>query len=162
MKENTRQNLFVCSTDRHRHGGHTWAVCDALNPDEQHLETHNIRVYLMALNGPPSFKRRFHIITHLKQGHGAADSKGLAERWHCTTFKRFWSCEFCICCFPTLADRLRHIDKEHFTRHDSIGDWSPTKVICGLLSQPDVNKAWQRLVDSLVSPTQALAGAGRI
>jgi hypothetical protein len=57
---------------------------------------------------------------------------------------------------------LRHIDKEHFTRHDSIGDWSPTKVICGLLSQPDVNKAWQRLVDSLVSPTQALAGAGRI
>lgn len=80
--EKEHKTKFVCLLNgptQTFQGGHTCAFCDALNPDEQHLETHKIRACLIASNGPPSFERRHDMITHLKQGHGAADSKGLAE-----------------------------------------------------------------------------------
>ena len=123
--------------------------CGTISPDKEHLEKHNIRSCTSKTNDTKSFKRRYDIIAHVEQVHGALDGKELAEKWRCSAAKQAWSCGFCICYFTTFSDRLKHLDKEHFTEHRQIQDWSLTNVIHGLLLQPGVGEAWQKLVDSL-------------
>ena len=94
--------------------------CNILRPDKEHLEKHNIRSCTSEPNGTKSFKRRYDIIAHVEQIHGALDGKMLAEKWRCSTTKQAWSCGFCICYFPTFSDRLKHLDKDHFTGHRQV------------------------------------------
>ncbi len=123
--------------------------CGILSPDKEYLEKHNIRSCTSETNGTKSFKRRYDIIAHVEQAHGALDGKKLAEKWRCSETKKAWSCGFCVFYFPTFSERLKHLDKEHFTKHQHVHDWSLTNVIHGLLLQPGVREAWQKLVDLL-------------
>ena len=123
--------------------------CGILRPDKEHLEKHNIRSCTSETKGTKSFKRRYDIIAHVEQAHGALDGKKLAEKWRCSETKQAWSCGFCVYYFPTFSDRLKHLDKEHFTERQQVHDWSLTNVIHGLLLQPGVREAWQKLVDLL-------------
>ena len=122
--------------------------CGILRPDKEHLEKRNIRSCTSEPNGTKAFKRRYDIIAHMEQIHGALDGKMLAEKWRCSTTKQAWSCGFCICYFPTFSDRLKHLDEDHF-KHGQVQGWSLTNVIHGLLLQPGVREAWQKPVESL-------------
>lgn len=71
-------------------GGAECCFCGALNPDNDHLETHNVGACVAA--GPPSFKRRYDMISHLEHDHRVSDGKALAEKWKYTPLKQAWSC----------------------------------------------------------------------
>lgn len=97
-------------------------------------------------------KRRDIMVNHLNKSHGVTDAhhgRGLADQWRHTVKKQAWSCGFCIKLFLAFQDRLRHVDIEHFKRHQSIHDWDLNKVILGLLQQPKMEKAWETRTASL-------------
>lgn len=82
---------------------------------------------------------------HLSKCHGVHDLvRGctLAKNWLRGSGRRFWSCGLCVSLFPSLQERLKHLDIEHFRRHQSVVGWSVTNVIYGLLKQPGVCEAW--------------------
>ena len=97
-------------------------------------------------------KRRDIMVNHLNKSHGAIEAhrgRELAEEWRHTVKKQAWSCGFCITPFLTFQDRLKHVDIEHFRRHQSIHEWDLNKVILGLLQQPKMEKAWKTRAASL-------------
>lgn len=101
---------------------------------------------------PFTCKRRDIMVNHLNRLHGVLDTqrgRDLADQWRHTMKKQAWSCGFCISFFSTFQDRLKHIDNEHFRKHQSIDDWDPNKVILGLLQQPKMEKIWKTRMASL-------------
>lgn len=91
-------------------------------------------------------KRRDIMVNHLNKSHGITETqegRDLADQWRHTLKKQAWSCGFCISLFLTFQDRLKHVDVEHFRRHQSIHEWDLNKVILGLLQQPKMQKVWQ-------------------
>lgn len=94
-------------------------------------------------------KRREHMVTHLNRNHGihnVAQARILADQWRRTTGKQSWSCGFCICLFTDFAERLKHIGKEHYEQNQTYDEWDTTKVIRGLLLQPEVQRAWESIL----------------
>ena len=71
------------------------------------------------------------------------DGKIIADKWKETTKKKAWSCGFCGHFLPTFGDRLKHI-AAHFQRGQTLDEWSTTKEVEGLLSQPGMVKAWEK------------------
>lgn len=128
-------------------GGWRCVLCGALNQDDSHHLVHNIAPCVIA-EDRPSFKRRYEMVWHLKDVHGTTDGICVAEKWRCETSKNAWSCGFCIHLFSSLQDRLKHIGAKHFENGQSINDWNFTMVIQGLLLQPEIQEAWQRLLES--------------
>ena len=101
---------------------------------------------------PFTCKRRDIMVNHLNRMHGVLETqrgRDLADQWRHTVKKQAWSCGFCIALFSTFQDRLKHIDTEHFRRHQSIHEWDPNKVILGLLQQPKMEKTWKTRTASL-------------
>lgn len=101
---------------------------------------------------PFTCKRRDIMVNHLNRSHGVHETqrgRDLADQWRHTMKKQAWSCGFCIGHFSTFQDRLKHIDNEHFRRHQSIHEWDPNKVILGLLQQPKMEKIWKMRMASL-------------
>lgn len=91
-------------------------------------------------------KRRDIMVNHLYKSHGIVEAhhgRDLADRWRHTVKKQAWSCGFCISTFLTFQDRLKHVDIEHFRKHQSIHEWDLNKVILGLLQQPRMETAWK-------------------
>lgn len=137
---------YTCTPDGGRGKtptGTKCVICGTLEPDEQHALEHNT-----AQTCHYTCKRRDHMTKHLTKCHGVLDSaqaRALAKAWLRASGRRFWSCGLCVCDkpFTNLQERLRHIDLEHFRKHHSIQDWDATKVILGLLRQPDVSEAWK-------------------
>ena len=123
------------------------AYCGAQNPDTPHLASHNDRACSTS-SGRTAFKRRYEMVAHLKQQHGATDTKSLAERWRHMRPKKAWSCGFCIKYFSNLGEQLKHLDQNHFRMHQHVSLWDNTKVIQGLLLQPLVYEAWHNLMST--------------
>lgn len=101
---------------------------------------------------PFTCKRRDIMVNHLNRSHGVLETqqgRDLADQWRHTLKKQAWSCGFCVALFSTFQDRLKHIDTEHFRRHQSIHEWDPNKVILGLLQQPKMEKIWKTKMASL-------------
>ena len=101
---------------------------------------------------PFTCKRRDIMVNHLNKSHGvleAQQGRDLADQWRHTMKKQAWSCGFCISLFSTFQDRLKHVDIEHFRRHQSIHEWDSNKVILGLLQHPKMEKAWKTRTASL-------------
>ena len=97
-------------------------------------------------------KRRDLMVNHLNRSHGIIETnraRALADQWRHTAKKQAWACGFCSSLFLTFPDRLKHIDVEHFRRHQSIHEWDLNKVVLGLLQQPRVEKAWKIKMASL-------------
>lgn len=63
--------------------------------------------------------------------------------------KQAWSCGFCSSLFYTFQDRLKHVDIEHFRKHQSFNEWDLNKVILGLLQQPKMQRTWKTRAASL-------------
>ena len=97
-------------------------------------------------------KRRDIMVNHLNKSHGIFEThqaRDLADKWRHTVKKQAWACGFCSSLFLSFQDRLKHIDVEHFRRHQSIHEWDLNKVVLGLLQQPRMEKAWKKKIASL-------------
>ena len=96
-------------------------------------------------------RRRGLMVDHLSRDHAKHDktqARSMAESWRVNSGKQAWSCGFCARAFSAFADRLKHIDNEHFKMDHDVRNWDRTKVISGLLLQPGVKEAWENLVAS--------------
>ena len=117
------------------------AICRTRDPDEIHLNKHNI-----GLCGNPFSKhvckRRIDLVKHLNVDHGVPNGQRLAEDWKRAPDKKAWACGFCVSYFPQFMDRINHIHTEHYTRGEHIRSWDPVKVIQGLLCQPRLSDTW--------------------
>lgn len=94
-------------------------------------------------------KRRDHMVTHLNRHHEihkVAQARILADQWRRTTGKKFWSCGFCIRLFTGFTERLKHIGSEHYEQNQTYDEWDTTKLIRGLLLQPEVQRAWESIL----------------
>lgn len=115
-------------------------LCNAPDPDEQHSSTHDVHECQYTC------KRRGQLTKHLNTCHGVSNialGRTLADQWLRSIGRQFWSCGFCINLFSNLLERLKHIDAEHFRRHQSSSEWDMTNVISGLLRQPGVYEAFK-------------------
>ena len=128
--------------------GRKCVLCGALDQEDSHSLAHNVAPCVDAVDGP-SFKRRYDMVKHLKGNHGITNGGRIADKWRLKSPKKAWSCGFCIQLFPSLEGRLKHIGTQHFGRGQSIAEWDFTKVIQGLLLQPEIREAWQHLLDLL-------------
>ncbi len=130
------------------------AFCGILNPVDGHLLEHNAQA---CLQGPPasySSKRRHELVNHLSKIHSIhikSQGEAIAMKWKHTVEKQAWSCGFCGFTFITFNDRLSHIATQHFERGQTIGEWSSTRVIQGLLRQTGMIKAWEEKLASLAT-----------
>ncbi len=125
--------------------GRRCVLCGAINQDDSHLLAHDIAPCVKAADRP-SYKRRYEMVRHLEDVHHiTAGGKLIANKWRCESFKKAWSCGFCIELFLSRQLYLKHIGTKHFEKGQSIHDWDFTKVILGLLLQPGIQEAWQRL-----------------
>ena len=105
----------------------------------------------MQTHGPCKFtcKRRDHMVSHLNKNHKiheVVQARDLADQWRRTTGKKFWSCGFCIRLFTSFAERLKHIGREHYEQNQTYDEWDTTKLIRGLLLQPEVQRAWESIL----------------
>ena len=124
--------------------GRRCVLCGAIDQDDSHLSAHNIAPCVEAADRP-AYKRRYAMVAHLKEAHHVPSGGIIADKWRCKSSKKSWSCGFCIQLFPSLQARLKHIGTKHFEKGQSISDWDFTKVILGLLLQPEIQEAWQHL-----------------
>ena len=89
------------------------------------------------------------MVSHLNKKHEihkVAQARILADQWRRTTGKRFWSCGFCIRLFTSFAERLKHIGRDHYERNQTYDEWDTTRLIRGLLLQPEVQRAWESIL----------------
>ena len=93
------------------------------------------------------FKRKSDLLRHLKR-HGDLHNTGQANSWLQRKQNKFYACGFCIALFGTSAVYLNHIDQQHYRYHETLEHWDGNKVILGLLQQPLVREAWQRILAS--------------
>ena len=125
--------------------GRRCVLCGALNQTDSHLLAHNTAPCIEAADRP-SFKRRYDMVSHLKYTHDVTtNGRCIADKWRLESSKKAWSCGFCINFFPTHQVYLKHVGTEHFEKGQNINDWDFTKVILGLLLQPEIREAWQHL-----------------
>lgn len=115
--------------------------CGITLPNQDHLNAHSIQ---QCLARPRNYTRKANLIKHL-EAHGATNGIALAEEWRITFKKSYFSCGFCVAIFDTINDQLNHIDVDHFRRSEDIFNWDVTKVIKGLLLQPEVDMAWRNV-----------------
>ena len=147
----------ICGSQRSYQNHYDW---------KKHEKEHEAKYTCMAgnsQNAPPiinektethrvcsfSCKRRDHMVTHLNRRHeihNVAQARLFADQWRCTSGKMFWSCGFCIRLFTGLAERLKHIGSEHYEQNQTYDEWDTTKLIRGLLLQPEVQRAWESIL----------------
>ena len=126
-------------------GGSKCILCGHLNPSENHLRAHKTQKCGEGAQGSFSCKRRTDLVKHLKKCHGVQEKtlgEAIADKWKETAKKQAWSCGFCSHLFRTFGDRLKHI-ATHFERGQTLDEWDVTKVMKGLLSQPEMVNAWK-------------------
>ena len=128
--------------------GDACVFCGKSGPDEEHFREHNVGPCRSASKGSTAFKRRRDMVSHLRDKHACTNSKALAEKWQSRSQKQAWSCGFCIALFTSLRERHKHIGMEHFGKLQSLRAWSSTKVIEGLLLQPEIREAWRAHLDT--------------
>ena len=146
MKEHeTRYPCMPHGHERHTARGPECVLCGMLNPNEKHYNSHKILPCSIKTLAARSYKRKLHLINHLK-AHGVPDGSILAEQWRDTLDKKYFSCGFCIAYFHSHADQLNHIDSKHYKNHQHISDWEPSKIILGLLLQPGIRESWREML----------------
>lgn len=147
--EKEHEYTYMCTPDGWlivTGSGTECVICGVRDPDEQHAMEHNAQACSFRS------KRREHMTKHLSKCHGVCDiARGctLAKNWLRGSGRQFWSCGLCVSLFPSLQERLKHIDVEHFRRDQSVMGWNATNVIYGLLKQPGVCEAWEAQMTSL-------------
>lgn len=87
------------------------------------------------------------LVSHLERRHGATDGHRLAKVWRTNkTKKKYYACGFCVCYFHTLKEQLNHIEMQHWSRFQGLGEWKSNNVILSLVRQPGVLEEWKQLL----------------
>ena len=60
--------------------------------------------------------------------------------------KKYHACGLCVSCFGSFTELVNHIDDKHWKFAEDISHWDRNKVIRGLLSRPEVNDCWRRIL----------------
>ena len=139
--EKEHETQFICmpfGPVEYENGSSYCTLCGIPNPNQRHLEGHKMGD--CTPQRPRAFTRKSLFVDHLKS-HGIKAGGILAERWRRPTEKKAFSCGFYVELFPTIVDRLNHIDDAHYKNHEHIHDWDANKVIEGLLRQSGVNES---------------------
>lgn len=146
-KETHEEHLYPCMpegateiTER----GTLCAICKTREPDEFHLDEHNVTLCIGSHSPIRVYKRRIDLVNHLKLRHGASNGQDLAENWKRAPDKKAWACGFCVEFLPGFVDRINHIYAKHYTQGADMHSWDPAKVIHGLLRQPCLEDTWSK------------------
>ena len=144
------------SLERHQH----WClICENRRPFltcdgwKRHMNEHETKYHCLVCEpqkGPndtnaPSFTRKSTLLNHLKR-HGNLNYTVQVDSWRQTQRNKFYACGFCMALFGTSPEYLNHIDQQHYRYHETLEHWDGNKVILGLLQQPLVREAWQRIL----------------
>lgn len=126
-----------------RGSGPECSICKTPNPDESHINMHQLAPCLSKPLSGREFKRRGDLVSHLRS-HGVTDGSGLglAEQWKRTSDRKAWACGFCVRIFFQRMDRINHIYNQHWSNGATISSWNPSLVIQGLLLQPLLSSRW--------------------
>ncbi len=133
---------LICTMPRAISTCHDW---------KRHMKDHEITYPCLeckSQEGPneaPVYSRKSNLVAHLRK-HGNLHGSMQADSWRQTLKKNYYSCGFCMCLFRDLPEYLNHIDCVHFQYHQTLEHWDQNKVILGLLQQPGVADAWQRIL----------------
>ena len=124
--------------------------CGASNPDQTHLDTHDVSKCYGQYANRQSYTRKVNLSKHIKDFHKTSEDRAstLAKAWgdRHKNKRKFFSCGFCTCHFPTLKAQISHLDGKHWSQHQELKEWDDNKVILGLLLQPGVKEAWHQLL----------------
>ena len=144
------------SLKRHQHWCH---ICENPRPFltcdgwKRHVKEHETKYHCLVCEsqkGPndtkaPGFTRKTTLLNHLKI-HGILSYTIQIDSWRRTQQNKFYACGFCMALFGTSPEYLNHIDQQHYRYHETLQHWDGNKVILGLLQQPLVREAWQRIL----------------
>ncbi|KAL2049577.1 hypothetical protein ABVK25_010156 [Lepraria finkii] len=110
-----------------------------------------------------SYKRKVNLVNHLFNTHNMSESDAStqADTWQKTVKKKYFSCGFCVSLFYNIDEQLNHI-AEHFRRFQHISGWNISKVIQGLILQPDVFLEWQQCFGAGDPRSQDFAWKGSV
>ena len=125
------------------------ALCSEPDPDADHLARHNISICVGKVSVSLRKSRRTDMIKHLLL-HGVNRKVGaaLTDQWRYSFKKKCFSCGFCVMIFFSITERSNHIDNEHWRHGQNMGAWELSKLIRGLLLEPEVQAAWRVVVGS--------------
>ena len=149
------ETIYTCMPDgpvKYTEAGQECYFCGAPDPEETHFATHGVSKCYGQFPKRQSYTRRVNLSNHIRDVHNTSEdhASALAEAWGDShkNKRKFFSCGFCVCCFPTLAAKSKHIDLKHWRQHQDLKEWSNNKVILGLLLQPGVEEEWHQLLIS--------------
>lgn len=98
------------------------AYCSALDPTQQHLESHN---YSACQGGPATpriFRRKDHLVQHLRLVHGL-DTLPLIDDWKLESAPVTSRCGFCDAQLSSWDGRTDHL-AAHFRSGKTMADWT--------------------------------------
>lgn len=148
-KERHEGRIHVCMPDGAivlRGNALVCVFCGGANPDENHLKEHNALPCLRKALAARTYNRLYQFENHL-ESHGVRKGSAIAKEWRRDCQKKAWACGFCVAYFKKSSMRFNHIATQHYERGDDLSKWDPTKVILGLLQQPNVHKAWRERIN---------------
>ena len=147
--EKEHEIVYVCMPDglvENNGSGPCCALCGVFDPSPAHLDAHQAST--CTEGAKVTRTRKSNLAKHLMSSHRILHDDAIerAQMWRCKPDKKAFACGFCISFFPSLTDRLNHIDHEHWSQGENMKSWSLTTLIKGLLLQPGVSDAWQYLL----------------
>ncbi|EKG15704.1 Homeobox [Macrophomina phaseolina MS6] len=95
--------------------------CDAIDPDKEHLETHNWSACEERSPEQRTFYRKDHLRQHMRLMHNCKLTQTM-ESWKSETQYIKSRCGFCRMTFETWQDRVDHLAKE-FRNGAQMKDW---------------------------------------
>jgi hypothetical protein len=97
------------------------AYCSALDPTEQHLESHNYSACQGGQTTPRTFRRKDHLVQHLRLVHGL-ETLPLIDDWKVASAPVLSRCGFCQTTLNSWDERTDHI-AAHYKSGKTMADW---------------------------------------
>lgn len=103
-------------------GASTCIFCDAVSPDQAHLETHNFAMCRTREQEERTFYRKDHLTQHLRLVHYATMSTVALDSWKVLAPPIRSRCGFCGCDLDDWPMRVDHIG-DHFKKGSTMAEW---------------------------------------
>ncbi|KAF1946943.1 hypothetical protein EJ02DRAFT_450276 [Clathrospora elynae] len=97
------------------------AYCSALDPTPEHLQQHNHSDCIDGRSTPRVFRRKDHLVQHLRLVHGL-DTLPLIDDWKLEPTPVASRCGFCYATLNSWDERADHISA-HFHNGKTMADW---------------------------------------
>jgi hypothetical protein len=97
------------------------AYCSALDPTQEHLESHNYSACQGGQSTPRTFRRKDHLVQHLRLVH-VLDTLPLIDDWKVASAPITSRCGFCDARLSSWDERTDHL-AAHFRKGKTMFDW---------------------------------------